>query len=52
MVAVDRNLAAAKVTSAMIEKTGGRSLAIEADVTQSLMAEKMVASNLKACGHD
>jgi len=48
VVAVDRNLAAAKVTSTMIERAGGRSIAIEADVTQSLMAEKMVASSLKA----
>ncbi len=50
VVAVDRNLAAAKVTSAMIEKTGGRSLAIEADATKISMVEKMVTSCLESLG--
>ena len=48
IVAVDRNMTAAKVTSAMIEKEGGRSIAIEADVTEISMVEKVVASCLKA----
>lgn len=50
VVAVDRNLAAGKVTSTMIEKAGGRSIAIEADATQAAMVEKMVASCLTAFG--
>jgi NAD(P)-dependent dehydrogenase (short-subunit alcohol dehydrogenase family) len=50
VVAVDRNPTAAEVTSAMIEKNGGRSIAIEADVTAISMVEKMVASCLKAFG--
>lgn len=50
VVAVDRNLTAAKVTSAMIEKSGGRSLAIEADVTKISMVEKMVTACLESLG--
>jgi NAD(P)-dependent dehydrogenase (short-subunit alcohol dehydrogenase family) len=48
VVAVDRNLTAAKVTSAMIEKNGGRSLAMEADATKISMVEKMAASILES----
>ena len=50
VVAVDRNTVAANVTSAMIEKAGGRSLAITADVTELAEVEQMVKSCLNAFG--
>lgn len=50
VIAVDRDLTAAKATSAMIERNGGRSIAIEADATDIAMVENMVTSSVERFG--
>jgi NAD(P)-dependent dehydrogenase (short-subunit alcohol dehydrogenase family) len=50
VIAVDRHKAAADVTTAMIEKEGGKSFAIAADVTQIEQVKNMLTVSLEKFG--